>query len=94
MWTLYSSGHSVVFIYGATVSDWQQGEKKLPPGDVWCARVDILTPVHPQAVLLVDRNVQMWDVCLWQVALLHVSYLTKLIYVHLKQTTRLWNVSA
>lgn len=86
------SGHGVVFRYRATVPDWQQGGKP-PPGDVWCTWVDILTRVHPQAVLLVDRNVQTWDVCLWQVVLLHVSYLTKLIYAHLKQTTGLWNVS-
>lgn len=87
------SGHGVVFRYRATVSDWQRGGKP-PPGDVWCTWVDILTRVHPQAVLLVDRKVQTWDVRLWQVVLLHVSYLTKLIYAHLKQTAGLWNVSA
>lgn len=85
------SGHSVVFLCTATVSDCR---KKASSGRRWCAWVDILTPIHPQAVLLVDRNVRMWDIWLQQVILLHVPYLTKLICVHLEQTTGLWNVIA
>lgn len=69
------------------------GKKKSSPKRR-CTWVDILTPIHPRAVLLVDRNVQRLGVWLWQVIPLSVSYLTKPIYVHLKQTSGLWNVIA